>query len=114
MRRAVVGLLLCAGVSLPPLSAQAQAMRCGTSLVKSDSSLDVVRESCGPPSTSVHRVEHRTRGEADRHGHVTVYEWDVAVDQLTYDFGPTEFMYHLTFEDGRMVAMVRGTWGTAR
>ncbi|MDB4976753.1 MAG: hypothetical protein JWN48_5094 [Myxococcaceae bacterium] len=106
-------LLLGTAALLAPASAHAEAMRCGVSLVKNDSSLELVRDACGPPFASSHRIEHRTRGEADRQGHVTVYQWDVVIDQLRYDFGPHEFVYDLTFEDGRMVSMVRGSWGTA-
>ncbi|MDB4987119.1 MAG: hypothetical protein JWN04_2297 [Myxococcaceae bacterium] len=99
---------------LTPLGAHADAMRCGRGLVKDDTPLAVVQSTCGAPSEAVHRVEHRAWPVVRKDGSAYVITEDVVVDQWTYDFGPNEWVYSLTFENGRMVAMIRGSWGKSR
>jgi hypothetical protein len=106
----LVALLL---ASLAPLTARAEAMRCGMQLVKDDTPLERVLSICGKPSAHVHRIEHVTRTDV-RKGSASTYTVDVVVDGLTYDFGPTAFVYYLTFHDGAMVSMIKGSWGASR
>jgi hypothetical protein len=94
--------------------AHADAMRCGRQLVRDDSTLAEVVQTCGAPTTRTHRVEHRTYSVVGRDGTVTVGSTEVVVDELSYDFGPTEFVYLLSFENERMVRMSKGDYGKPR
>ena len=107
-------LVLAAAGWLSSAPAQADAMRCGRQLVPDDSTLVEVVQTCGAPTTHTHRVEHRTYSVVGRDGTVTTGSSEVLVDELSYDFGPTEFVYHLSFENERMVRMSKGDYGKPR
>jgi len=38
----------------------------------------------------------------------------VAIDEWTYDFGPTRFVRYLTFEQSRLISVTEGDYGSAR
>ena len=37
---------------------------------------------------------------------------EVAIDEWLYDFGPQRFIQHLTFEQGKLVDVTSGKYGT--
>jgi hypothetical protein len=114
-RGAWLGVVVLAAAGwLSSAPAQADAMRCGRQLVPDDSTLTEVVQTCGAPTTRTHRVEHHTYSVVGRDGTVTTGSREVLVDELSYDFGPTQFVYHLSFENERMVRMSKGDYGKPR
>lgn len=95
-------------------SAQADAMRCGRQLVRDDSTLSEVLQTCGAPTTRTRRVEHQLHSVLGKDGQIVTYTEDVVVDELSYDFGPTQFVYLLSFENEKMVRMRTGDYGKSR
>jgi hypothetical protein len=106
--------LLAAVGWLSSAPAHADAMRCGRQLVRDDSTLTEVLQTCGSPTTHTHRVEHHTSSVVGRDGTVAIRSAEVVVDELSYDFGPNEFVYQLSFENERMVRMSKGDYGKSR
>lgn len=75
---------------------QTGTMRCRSGIVSiNDTIPDVVRK-CGPPAFQDRREEILSSG--GRHGFREI----VTVDAWIYNFGPQEFMYEVTFQDGRV------------
>jgi hypothetical protein len=103
--------------------AQAQGFRCHTRLVnEGDSSLEV-RAHCGDPDEARQRVESRVVSRfvetpcmrAHGPGLCRVLVQDVVsvlVDEWTYDFGPQRFIQFLTFEQGKLINVESGNYGT--
>jgi hypothetical protein len=98
---AVCSLLLSLGLSAAP--ARADSMRCGDGFVENGSSMYEVQSLCGAPSFTIQRVDYR------RFGNAVV---QVSIDQWTYDFGPNRFIQTVTFEQGVVVSIVSGHYGT--
>lgn len=108
------------------LSAQpalADGMYCGSRLVSEGDSTGRVRGVCGDPAAANQRVELRTvrryvdgpcvadRG-AIRCGHVEEHTVQVTIDEWMYDFGPSVLVKTLTFEQGRLLRVESGGYGT--
>jgi len=114
LRLHLPALALAVGIAGVVGTARADAMRCGRDLVRDDAPLTEVLAVCGPPAAQRQRVERYARpvtGVGGRPGAVMV---EVTIDELTYDFGPNEFIFELRFEDGRMVSMARNGYGQRR
>lgn len=94
--------------------ARADSMRCGTHLVPDTASLEQTLSECGAPTTRETRVEHERRAEVGKRGQVTIYEQDVVVDVLRYDFGPNAWLYELVFRGGQMASMQKRGRGQPR
>lgn len=71
---------------------QSGTMRCRNGIVSINNTIPEVIRKCGPPAFQDRR-EQKNHGRA--HEIVTVDVW-------TYNFGPQEFMYEVTFENGRV------------
>ncbi len=90
------------------------ALRCGSNIVDiGDTKLDVLRK-CGEPTFQEQWEEedlitHDT--EIDRLGEHRIRKVIVPVDEWTYNFGPTRFVYILTFKKGRLVDIQTGEKG---
>ena len=110
---------LCGGVS----SAHADGMRCGTKLVSDGDSTFEVRRTCGDPDAADRRTEYRTvrdwiatpcvqvNGHM-RCGFVVERTVEVTLDQWIYDFGPHQFVRYLVFEQGRLLRVETGGYGS--
>ena len=85
--------------TLGPTSASADSMRCGRELVRDGHRTSDVVKRCGQPTSTSKRVEALT---------------GVTYDDWTYDFGPREFVRHLTFQNGVLIQIVIGDYGTTR
>ena len=86
--------------------APAQAMRCGTRLVREGDTPSQVRERCGEPNDIITTTETRSRTVHRRVSGVIVSDTvsvEVRVVQWVYNFGPQRFMRRLVFEDGLLV-----------
>ncbi len=103
------------GAALFLLSAQAEALRCGSRLVTEDMHISEVIAICGEPShedarTIVVQKNHPIAGHGPRRyrrnsqglyttpGYGPVYS-EVVVRELTYNFGPRKLMRVLTFRN---------------
>jgi len=96
-----------------------ETLRCGEErLVEVGYSAYDVTARCGAPDWVEHRFETRTVSRPVlvpcRMGRCTVYIQDtiqVPIEEWTYDFGPQRFVYYLTFEQGRLLRIVSGSYG---
>jgi len=91
----------------------ALAMRCGTSLIMEGQSKVEVLQACGEPYYAGARVEYRWApnwygprplGTPEAY-YPSAAVVQVAVDEWVYNFGYTQFMQSLIFENGRLVAI---------
>ena len=110
--------------STRPSSAGTDGMRCGQRLVTTGDSTYQVRSLCGEPAATDRRVEQRVerrrvRGPCfkDQEGKLRcerdeAVAIDVVIDDWTYDFGPRRFVHYLTFENGKLVRVATGGYGT--
>jgi hypothetical protein len=101
-------------------TAFADGMRCGTKLVSDGDTLYEVHSRCGDPKFSVRRMEQRTVRHwvggpcapgAARCGGFVERTIEVQIDEWTYDFGSTQFVRYLTFEQGVLVKVDTGSYG---
>lgn len=115
-----LGLFIAAAAVSP--AAEAGSFRCGSELAYTGDSPYEVKSKCGEPAdvsrhTEQRRVSRRVRRACDTpegRGYCSVLEsreQDVVVERWTYDFGKRRFMMHLTFEEGRLIRMRRGSYG---
>lgn len=116
-------LAVCIGAG--PSIAHATGMRCGTKLVSDGDSTFRVRSTCGAPHAMDRVTEYRTvqswvaspcvqvQGRV-RCGFVVERTVPVTLDVWTYDFGPHQFVRYLTFEQGRLVRLDTGGYGSSR
>ncbi len=106
-----VPLLVAALAGYPSAREEVDSMRCGSKLVQlGDTKIDVLA-SCGEPAMR-DKIERSTTGGRTKKGPV---EGRSTVDeQWTYNFGPQDFVYTLTFEGVELRSIVRGGRGTRR
>lgn len=105
-------------------AARAEGMRCGSRLVSDGDPMDRVRDVCGAPNAMRQRTELRTvkryvsapcvqdRGGV-RCGYVEEQTVQVVIDEWTYDFGPSTLVRYVTFEQGQLLRVTTGGYGTA-
>lgn len=121
IRRWIVGWVVCA-TSLTAGELRADSIRCGGELASTGASLYEVRMSCGEPDAATHRVEQRTVVQripgpcVTQQGHTvcgssvaTVVE--VVIDEWIYDFGSTQFIQFVNFENGQLTTVRSGGYG---
>jgi len=96
-RVAYLLLTVLAFLSLPVSVAAQQTgtMSCRDGIVSINDTIPAVIKKCGPPSFQDRREETYSGGQ--RHGLEII-----TVDDWTYNFGPQEFMYEVTFHNGRV------------
>jgi Protein of unknown function (DUF2845) len=93
--------------------------RCGSRVVSSGDHMLEVRKRCGEPDfvgqkTIKRKVKIKRREWVDGHVEdVSAEETvDVLLDEWTYDLGPRRFIRFVLFEDGRVVNVATGGYGT--
>jgi uncharacterized protein DUF2845 len=99
MRVGILAALVIAVSSRPGRAADDRAYSCGPRLVEVGDLMVDVALKCGKSTFSDRRVEKR---DGER---LTVEEW-------TYNFGPHRFMPTFRFENGRLVSISIGDYGT--
>jgi hypothetical protein len=121
--RALLTSLAVVTLSLVSGSAFADGMRCGSRLVSDGDPIGEVRSVCGAPDASAQRKELRAvrrwvdgpcvndRGTV-RCGYLEERMVEVVIDEWMYDFGPSALIRHLTFEQGRLIHVATGGYGT--
>jgi hypothetical protein len=92
---------------------------CETHIIEPGVDAYRVRAWCGPPAMMQPRLEVRRQLQAVRvpcaRGYCDSFverEISVAVDEWVYDFGPTRFVRFLTFEQGTLIRVRSGPYGT--
>src|SRR4051812_45246107 len=114
--------LALASLAVLPDSALADGMRCGTKLVSDGDTLYDVQRRCGDPKFMTRKIEQRTirrwvsgvcaPGVAQAQcGQIVERTVEVQIDEWTYDFGPTQFVRYVIFEDGRLLRVISGSYG---
>ena len=100
MRRSIFLLVL----SLAPLAAEADGMRCGNALVTRGDNVLRVQHECGDPTYASQFVVYGTRPVfnplLNLYAEVTI---PITVEEWTYNLGPTRFMQRLRFENGELI-----------
>ncbi|HZV82874.1 MAG TPA: DUF2845 domain-containing protein [Geobacteraceae bacterium] len=76
---------------------QTGTMRCRNGIVSINDTIPDVVKKCGSPAFQDRREETHSYGQR----HSRSYE-TVTIDSWTYNFGPQEFMYEVTFQNGRV------------
>ena len=87
-------------------ASSAQAMRCGTRLVREGNTPSQVRAFCGEPDDVITTMETRQRTVYVRVGGALVADTisvQIQVVQWVYNLGPQRFMRRLVFENGLLV-----------
>jgi hypothetical protein len=95
-----VACLLLAVLFPPPVTVAAQqtgTLRCSNGIVSINDTIPDVLTKCGPPAFQDRREDARAFGKR----HDRTFE-TITVDAWTYNFGPQEFMYEVTFHNGRV------------
>jgi len=82
---------------VPADALQSGSMRCRNGIVSMGDTIADVLKKCGPPAFQDRRDETSSYGPR----HARSYS-NVTVDDWTYNFGPQEFMYAVTFRNGRV------------
>jgi hypothetical protein len=98
---AVLVLLGCAWLAAP---AHADAMRCGSRLIREGDPRSQVRDFCGEP-TDVQTYTVLRRPYYDFHGRLVYYGdglVEIPVEIWTYNFGPYKLMRRVKFFDGQV------------
>ena len=101
--------VLLVGLLLSPAhpAVAASSLRCGSRLVGGGQTIDDVDERCGEPTERTVSTEFVTvRVSCD----VSVTRV-VPVEYWTYNLGPKQFVRHLAFRDGRLIAIDEGSYG---
>jgi uncharacterized protein DUF2845 len=93
-------------------SGSARALDCHGRLVVIGASPWDVKERCGEPSVIDDVMKHLPQRAYDPISQTTVYIL-VPVQQSiwTYNFGPTRFLYYLTFQEGKLIDITTGDYG---
>jgi hypothetical protein len=122
LRSVIVKLALSALVATLPLGASARAdgFRCpGGKLVRDGDRMFEVQNKCGQPDFVTQRQEQRkvkTKARqwvGDHEEEVSEEQVvEVTVDEWTYDLGPQRFIRYVDFENGRVVRVTTGPYGT--
>ena len=97
-------------------------MRCGTKLVSSGDSLLQVQDRCGAPDAASQRTELRIvrswisvpcfkESNVIRCGQWVEQAVTIVIDDWTYDFGPSNLIRFLTFEQGKLQRVATGGYG---
>jgi len=101
----------------------ADTMRCGDKLVYSGDTTYAIKTKCGEPDDKVHRSEIRTvsheisapcedRQARAKCSRIVETSVEVVIDEWTYDFGVNRFIQYLRFEDGRLLRITDGGYGS--
>ncbi|OGW34255.1 MAG: hypothetical protein A2010_00030 [Nitrospirae bacterium GWD2_57_9] len=90
--------------------AEAETLRCGSSLVSEGETKADVLMKCGEPASRESRQEETVeRLDAETKRIVTT-----VIDEWTYDFGPNSLIRILEFRSGKLTDIREGTYGGAR
>jgi hypothetical protein len=108
-------LALACALSLHPLAAGADSLRCDGGIVSTgDSKLDLVAK-CGWPALREERTGEHVTVLRERRGPFTTKRTVSATsERWTYDFGPRRFIEIVRLELGRVVGVERGGYGYER
>ena len=100
--------------TLASSGARADAVDCDGGVVfMGQGAVDLLGK-CGEPSFREERVEERTTFVFDSSLQVSeVHKTRVHVARWTYDFGPARFLQFVILENGKIVAVQRGSYGLA-
>ncbi len=93
------------------MSPPAWAFRCNSYVIDSGLHKAEVMKKCGAPTSQDTRIERRIlrvrNGQGGPHGAGNSVEVEreiqITVDEWIYNFGPSQFMQLVTFENGRVV-----------
>lgn len=100
-----------AGFLLLGSAAAAESLRCDRGLVSEGDAKAQVLRACGEPAFEESRREERTLRTEPRRGTRVERRATVQVDEWTFNLGPGQFVYYVTFANGRVVRIEHGGYG---
>jgi hypothetical protein len=91
--------------------------RCGRRLVSNGDHMVEVKKKCGEPEFVIQRtikrkVKVRARTPDLQAEESDEVEVDVLIDEWTYDLGPRRFIRFVQFENGRVIGVTTGGYGS--
>lgn len=112
LHRLLLAASLVSLASTLPAAALGDSLRCDGGIVSvGDSKLDLLGK-CGQPALREEQGEERSRLLLDTAGRaVAGRSTAVAVERWTFNFGPRQFVQHVTLESGKVTSVERGSYG---
>jgi hypothetical protein len=112
MTRIPVAAMVLFTVLLAAISGSAQALDCHGRLIVIGASPWEVKERCGEPTDTEDVTKYRLQETYDQLQQRPIQTL-VPVQQTiwTYNFGPTRFVYYLTFQEGKLIDIRTGDYG---
>lgn len=105
----IIGAVLLALAPLTAGATETGTMICKSGIVSIGDAIPQVLQKCGRPAYSTQREQVEVGGST-KPGVRRTYT-KVTVDDWTYNFGPTEFMYRVIFENGEVARIESLDWG---
>jgi hypothetical protein len=112
MTRILIAATMLLTVLLAAINGSAQALDCHGRLIVIGSRPWEVKERCGEPTNTEDVTKYRSQETYDQLQQRPIQTL-VPVQQTiwTYNFGPTRFMYYLTFQEGKLIDIKTGDYG---
>ncbi len=120
MRTMLTVLAMALGLALPSMAAADGGFRCRTGrLVSVGDRMRDVQQRCGEPDAASQRVERRkvkyryTRWVGNvEESVIEEREVEVPIDEWTYDLGRNAFVRYVSFENGVVIDVATGDYGS--
>jgi hypothetical protein len=104
-------LALAVALAAPAAALADGSLRCAGGIVSTnDARIDLLAK-CGPPALRDRRVDDRWSVRGDKGGAAVGRRISIVIEEWSYDFGPNAFTALVRLENGRIVDVVRGTYG---
>ncbi len=109
MKARALALLAAAALGAPAPAAAESSLACPGGIVQpGDAKIDLIAK-CGEPAVRDALLEERALGAGELPA--AGVRATLAVEQWTYNFGPSRFIHVVTLEGGKVVAIERGGYG---
>jgi hypothetical protein len=93
--------VLCLSLATPLHAVETGSMRCSGGIVSIGDTAGAVAGKCGEPAFIAQRQQTSLEGRRRSTYNTTITT--VTIDEWTYNFGPQEFQYQVSFENGRVM-----------
>ena len=85
---------------VPAVATESGSMRCGGGIVSPGDTAAEVIGKCGQPAATLQREEKKVATGANGKGEKSVTT--TVIEEWTFNFGPNQFQYQLSLENGRV------------
>jgi hypothetical protein len=98
---ALIAMSLCLSLATPLHAVETGSMRCAGGIVSIGDTAGSVAGKCGEPAFIAQRQQSSLEGRRRSTYGTTITT--VTIDDWTYNFGPQQFQYQVSFENGRVM-----------